>query len=241
MTKIIIVSYFLTAFVGFGANAVEDLYPCNLEVKTFASNPIDHGSFYARVYVEDRLANPSSPLKFRWMSLYSSETGVWSGLIQSTEEFRYLIHDIQISKSHEKLGVSYRLGFCYSGSLTDTDQGFYGLVGTINAGNVDDYISNSAIVTGVCDLRNVGNNKEVPKSIDQIPAFIEPDLQFSINLGQLSSGEIGFDYLINSQMNQVPRFCKLAIEIDENLNGDRPNEVDLNQPQFTLQIDKNIL
>jgi hypothetical protein len=230
------------------ALAVEDLYPCNLEVKRPEAAATDMGSFYARAYVEDRLLDVGSPMKFRWITLTAPKTGLWNALFSPTEEFRYKIQSLQFPQSLEKLGVSYRVGFCYLGPVStatestadDTSQGSYDLVGTVSTGTSGDYIPYSGNVSVKCDLRAVGAQQAPRVATDLSPTMIDADLQFSISLGQLSSGEIGFDYPINAQFNQVPRFCKLNVEINEDSNGNRPSEVNLNQAQFTLQIDKNL-
>ena len=240
------ISLFFLTFIFFtvmscSAIASEDLYPCNLEVKSPVNITVDSGSFYARTYVEDRLADPSSPLRFRWMTLFAPQTGEWGGLFQSTEEYRYIVQNVQFSPSLEKLGVSYRMGFCYLGPVDESTHGSYALVGTISTGSASDYIPYAASVTGVCDLRKVGSYKKARADTELTTASVEPDMQFSVSLGQLSSSEVSFDYLINAQITQVPRFCKLNVEINEVGTGDRPTDVDLNQAQFLLQIDQNLL
>jgi hypothetical protein len=228
--------------------AAEDLYPCNLEVKRPATTETDAGSFYARAYVEDRLADAGSPLKFRWMNLVAPKTGAWNSLFASTEEFRYKIQSVQFPQSIQTLGVSYRVGFCYMGPVstatavdsTDASQGAYDLVGTISTGTAADYIPYLGNISGRCDLRSVGVNKAARLATEISPAAIDSDMSFSISLGQLSSGEMGFDYPINAQIAQVPRFCKMNVEITEDSTGERPSEINLNEAQFTLQIDKNL-
>ena len=240
MRYFIIISLFFTSLLGIDVQAAEDLYPCSLEMKRPLAGPAESGSFYARVYVEDRFADSSSPLKFRWITLVAPKTGEWSGLFSEVEEFRYTIQSIQFSSSLESLGISYRMGFCYLGPLEESTHGSYDLVGTVNTGAASDYIPSMGIVSGVCDLRKVGNNKKARLDTELSPSSFEADIQFSIGLGQLSNGEIGFDYPINSQITQVPRFCKLTIEVSESANGERPTDVDLNEAQFTLQIDQNL-
>jgi hypothetical protein len=229
--------------------AIEDLYPCNLEVSRPAATSTDAGSFYARAYVEDRLADVLSPLKYRWMNLYAPKSGAWASMFSANEEFRYKIQSVQFPQSLEKLGVSYRVGFCYLGPVStgkgnsgndDTTLGSYDLVGTVSTGTVSDYIAYSGNISGYCDLRSVGSSKKTRTDSDISPSLIDSDMQFSINLGQLSSGEMVFDTSINAQFTQVPRFCKINAEIKEDSTGDRPSEVNLNQAQFTLQIDKNL-
>jgi hypothetical protein len=187
-------------------------------------------------------------MKFRWMTLTAPKTGVWNGLFPANQEFRYKVQSVQFPQSLEFLGVSYRVGFCYLGPVStatsqnsnDSSQGAYDLVGTISTGTAADYIPYSGIVTGRCDLRSVGNNKAVRIATDLAPAAIDSDMSFSIPLGTLSSGEMGFDYPINAQNNQAPRFCKINVEINEDSTANRPSEINLNQAQFTLQIDKNL-
>lgn len=243
------VLFSLILFCGYSSHslAVEDLYPCNLEVKRPAAGSTDTGSFYARAYVEDRL-DSGSPLKFRWITLTAPKTGAWNSMFTPEEEFRYIIQSVQFPQSLEKLGVSYRVGFCYLGPVStetansseDSTQGSYDLVGTISTGTASDYIPYLGSVSGKCDLRSVGAQQASRLDNELSPALIDSDVQFSIGLGQLTSGEIGFDYPINAHFTQVPRFCKLNVEINEDSNGDRPSEVNLNQAQFTLQIDKNL-
>lgn len=236
-------------FVSGSANAAEDLYPCNLELKRPAVASTDPGTFYARAYVEDRLADPTSPMKYRWMNLVAPKTGSWVSLFNSNEEFRYRIQTLQFPQSLESLGVSYRVGFCYLGPIStatqgngdDTSKGSYALVGTVSTGTAADYIPYSGLVTGKCDLRGAGANKSARLATEVAPGMIDNDMSFSISLGQLASGEIGFDYPINGQMTQVPRFCRMTVEINEESQDIRPSEVNLNQAQFILQIDKNLL
>lgn len=239
----------LALFVSYSAQAAEDLYPCNLEVKRPVASSTDSGSFYARAYVEDRLLDASNPLKFRWINVVAPKSGVWATMFAANEEFRYKIQSLQFPQSLENLGVSYRLAFCYMGPVStatqsnssDSSQGAYDLVGTVSTGSAADYIPYTGNVTGKCDLRGVGNNKLARTATELAPTLIDNDMSFSISLGQLSAGEIGFDYPINAQFTQVPRFCRMSVEINEDSSGQRPSEINLNQAQFTLQIDKNLL
>jgi len=245
----LILTFLFLSVMSANVYASEDLYPCNLELKSMANVTVDSASFYARAYVEDRLADPSSALRFHWITLFASEAGEWNGLFLSSEEFRYIVENVQFSPSLEKLGVSYRVGFCYLGPVStatsvssdDTSTGSYDLAGTISTGSSSDIVSYTGNISGYCDLRNVGTNKNARMDIELSPSFVESDMQFSISLGQFSSGEISFDYPINVQSTQVPRFCKLNIEINESEGADRPSQIDLNQAQFMLQIDKNLM
>lgn len=246
-----ITSYFLLISLIFveSSLAFEDLYPCNLEVKRPTAVSTDAGSFYARAYVEDRLADIGSPLKYRWMNLNAPKTGTWVSMFNSNEEFRYKIQSVQFPQSIEQLGVSYRVGFCYLGPVStgkgnseneDSTQGSYDLVGTVSTGTTSDYIPYTGNVSGYCDLRSVGASKKSRLETDISPTIIDDDMQFTISLGQLDSGEMVFDTSINAQFSQVPRFCKINAEINEDSSGSRPSELNLNQAQFTLQIDKNL-
>jgi len=248
MKKIILILILVNGYFSSKANAVEDIYPCNIELKRPDSTQNSSGSYYARAYVEDRLALPNSPLRFSWKEVIAPKTGAWISLFTPSEEFRYVIQSLQFPDSTEKLGVSYRLGFCYLGPVShakntnshDSSQGSYDLVGTISTGSSSDYITYNGIVSGVCDLRSVGAQK-LPRNVEETaPTSIDSDIQFSINLGQLTSGEMVFDYPINAQIDQVPRFCKLTAEITESSSGDRPSEVNINEAQFTMQIDQNL-
>jgi hypothetical protein len=246
-----ITSYFL--FISFifvdNALAFEDLYPCNLEVKRPTSVSTDAGSFFARAYVEDRLAEMGSPSKYRWIILNAPKTGTWVSMFNSNQEFRYKIQSVQFPQSIEQLGVSYRVGFCYLGPVStgtgdseneDSTQGSYDLVGTVSTGTISDYIPYAGNVSGYCDLRSAGASKMSRFKTDISPTIIDDDMQFIISLGQLDSGEKVFDTSINAHFSQVPRFCKINAEINEVSSGSRPSELNLNQAQFTLQIDKNL-
>ncbi len=247
MTKSIL-SVLFFSFLSISVQASEDLYPCNLEVKSPITSETDSGSFYARAYVEDRLLAAGSPMKFRWINLTAPKSGLWNTMFAANDEFRYKIQSVQFPQSLERLGVSYRVGFCYLGPVStateqnpdDVSLGAYDLVGTVSTGTAADYIPYSSTVTGKCDLRSVGANKAARLASEISPSLIDSDMNFSINIGALSSGEIGFDYPINAQNNSVPRFCKLNVEINEDSSGQRPSEINLNQAQFTLQIDKNL-
>ncbi len=232
------------------AFAGEELYPCNIEVKRPAAEPGDSGVYYARVQAEDLYADVESPRRFKFFTVVAPANGNWVTMVSALDEFRYRIVDLQFPSSLDRLGVSYRVGFCYQGPFRqssnpndpdeDFSQGSYDLVGTLNAGEMIESIPYLGTVSGYCDLREVGV-KKTPRSMqEQNPDQLESDIQFIINLGQLESGEIGFEYSINGPVNQVPRFCKVNVEIAEGIGGIRPAKVEVSQPQFTLQIDRNL-
>lgn len=228
--------------------AVDDLYPCNVELKRPVSEPGDTGTFYARIRVEDLDAGVDSPQRFKNFTVIAPKNGNWVSMVSPADEFHFRIVDLQFPGSLNRLGVGYRVGFCYQGPIRqgnnprdpgeDSTQGSYGLIGTLNAGTLTDSISYFGTVSGYCDLREVGMKKKSRTPLELNPLQIEADSQFLINLGKLESGEIGFENLINDQVTQVPRFCKVNIEIEEGSAGVRPAENEVSQPQFTLQIDR---
>lgn len=240
----LVVASLLTAASVFAA---EDLYSCNLELKRPATTSTDSGGFYARAYVED-LTIASGPTKFRWITLTAPKSGVWAKLFPASEEFKYKIQSIQFPQSIPDLGTSYRVGFCYAGPTantaggggSDSSLGSYDFIGTMSTGEVTDDVPYLGAVTGYCDLRSVGASKTARAATEFFPGAIEADMQLSINLGRLSSGEMAFDHPINSYAAQAPRFCKMNIEVTEDSNSERPSQVGTNQAQFMLQIDKNL-
>jgi hypothetical protein len=226
------------------AEPSDNLYACNLELKSPAA-----GDFYARVYIEDLTADPASSLRFRWMTLTAPKTGSFVSLFPSITEFQYRIQSVELPQTSEAMGGSYRVGFCYvgptaavsAGSGQDDSQGRYDFVGTINTGILPEDVPYQGSVTGVCDLRSVGSNQNARGATELFPTSMDADTQWSINLGNLTSGEMSFDSSINSQIAEVPRFCKINVEVDEISTGSRPTLISIDQSQITLQIDKNLL
>jgi len=243
------------------AQAADDMYPCNLELMrpTVVSSGVADatgvttstvtGSFTARAYVEDQTQDVNSPLRFRWLELTAPAGGAWGALFPPTSEFYYRIQSIEFPQSTEVMGASYRVGFCYlgptaaiaPGSSTDASQGSYDFVGTINTGILPEDVPYQGRVTGVCDLRSAGANQAARGATELFPTVLDADAQWSINLGALTSGEMSFDQIVNTQVAQAPRFCKINVEVDETSTGSRPWSVSLNESQITLQIDKNLL
>lgn len=233
------------------AHAAEDLYPCNLEIKkplvTVVNEDNTGGTFYARAYVEDYSVAANSPLRLRWINVTAPDNGNWASLFTTATEFRYHIQTLQFPKSLAAMGVSYRIGFCYagpivstSGSSGDRSEGSYDLVGVLSSGRDQNSLAYSGIITGSCDLRSTGSQKAARTSTELFPTAIDNDMQFGTVLGNLPTSEIGFEYTINTVSKQVPRFCRIALEVTETSTGVRPAEMDLVQPQMVLQIDKNL-
>ncbi len=241
----------LSGLFCFHANAGADgLYPCNLEVRTPGATASSPGLFSARAYVEDLSVAISDPIRFRWVTVTAPKDGTWSALLAPTDEFHSRIQSLSFPQSLESLGVSYRMGFCYQGPVAvksngnsghDSSEGSYGLVGTVDVGATAGGIVYNGTLTGSCDLRSVGTSKDARGTSELYPQKIESDMQFSINLGILASGGMDFQSMINSISNRAPRFCKINIEVDESSDGNRPFDVNVNEAQFTLQIDKNLL
>lgn len=222
--------------------AADFVFPCNVEIKR--PLPIDSGNFHVLAYVENLPLAANSSSKFTWMKLTAPSTGSWIRLFDSTQEFSYRIVTLKFPVSTESTGVSYRLGFCYLGPEStdksppkDQSRGLYYLDGTVGVGTATDYISYSGSVSGICDLRN-GNTKLARNAIELYPQSIDPDISFSVNLGALTPSGVYFSTGLNSSTTNVPRYCKINVEVTESAIQPRPYLVDLNQARIDLQIFK---
>jgi len=234
----------LLLFFSVESKAVEYLFPCNIEIKRPTTSPVDPGNLRVEAYVENLPLASSDPLKFTWVTLTAPSTGAWKVMFDSTVEFTRRIVTLKFPESPESLGVSYRIGFCYLGPEAtdksppkDLSRGNYNLDGTIGVGSAADYIPYSGLVSGICDLRN-GTSKLARNALELYPTALVSDMSFSVNLGTLTSNGIFFTTALNTATTNVPRYCKINVEVTESVTNPRPYQIDLNQAQVDLQVYK---
>jgi hypothetical protein len=261
--------FFLLIFASLSAHAqsttastatttTDNMYPCNISVKRPSLSQVSiqqldasgsnvssaSGTVFATVQAEN-LAQGSGVAPIT-TNLTASSSGDWVSLFPIQSQFQYQILQVSFSESMETLGVSYQISFCYAGPVAtsttpalDTTTGSYRLALSFDSGITGNSVLLSGSMKGACDLRNLGSQSASRQAAEPFPSVLESDINFSVNFSDLSSGPVSDQYTLNTLASEVPRFCWVNMEIDENSNQPRPWTINFQTAQMTLQIGKN--
>lgn len=145
----------------------------------------------------------------------------------------------------ERYGASYFVDVCYRGPVKqikngqDESQGIYNL--TLNAqvsgaASADNYQENARLSASVdvsCDLRNRGQLTSARTSSETRPAGTETDSLAQTGFVSFQQKQLQVGVNLNTQFQQVPRFCKMRFLIKENATSvpraltQTPKDIDL--------------